>query len=41
MLEPPMPVKVYILPPVVSLAVLGLGMILHRRLRKGQGPEGK
>lgn len=41
MLEPPMPVKVYILPPVVSLAVLGLGMILHRRLRKGQGPKEK
>ncbi len=34
MLEPPTPLKVYILPPVVSFAVFGLGMVLHRRLKR-------
>jgi DMSO reductase family type II enzyme heme b subunit len=36
MLEPPTPVKVYILPPFVTLAVLGMGIGLHRRLRKNK-----
>lgn len=33
MLDPPTPLKVYVLPPVVALVVLGLGMLLHKRLR--------
>jgi DMSO reductase family type II enzyme heme b subunit len=34
MLEPTAPLKVYILPPVVSLVVLGTGVILHNKLRR-------
>ena len=32
-LEPPTPMKVYILPPAVFLVSLGIGMFLHRKLR--------
>ncbi|MBI4687770.1 MAG: c-type cytochrome [Nitrospirae bacterium] len=35
MLEPETPMKVYILPPVVSLIVLGVGIGLHKKLKKG------
>jgi DMSO reductase family type II enzyme heme b subunit len=34
MLEPPTPVKVYILPPIVCLIFLGIGLLVHRQLRK-------
>jgi len=34
MLEPPTPATVYILPPVVFLIFLGIGLLLHRQLRK-------
>ncbi len=34
MLEPPMPLKVYIVPPVVSFIVFGVGMGLHKRLKR-------
>jgi DMSO reductase family type II enzyme heme b subunit len=34
MLEPPTPINVFILPPVVSLAVLGIGISLRRKLLK-------
>ncbi len=39
MLEPPTPAKVYLLPPVVFLAVLGLGVLLSRSVqnKKGRG----
>jgi DMSO reductase family type II enzyme heme b subunit len=33
MLEPPTPLTVFVLPPIVSLAVLGIGISLHRKLR--------
>ncbi len=33
-LEPPMPATVYILPPAAFLLVLGIGLILHRNVRK-------
>ncbi len=32
-LEPPTPMKVYVLPPAVFLISLGIGMYLHRKLR--------
>ena len=34
MLKPPTPLEVYILPPLVSFATLGLGILLHRKLTK-------
>lgn len=34
MLRPPTPLTVYVLPPFVSFAVLGLGITLHRKLNK-------
>jgi len=33
-LEPPVPVKVYIIPPIVFIAALGIGLILHKRLKR-------
>ncbi len=33
MLEPGTPVKVYVMPPVVAIAVFGIGFGLHRKLR--------
>ncbi len=35
MLEPPTPVKVYVMPPLVSFLVFGIGLFLHRKLKKG------
>ncbi len=32
-LEPPTPMKVYVLPPAVFLVSLGIGFLLHRKLR--------
>ncbi len=33
-LEPPTPVKVYVLPPVAFLVFLGIGIVLHKTVRK-------
>lgn len=40
-LEPPTPVTVYILPPVVFLAFLGIGRILHKKVKKKGRYDGR
>lgn len=37
-LEPPMPAKVYVLPPIAFIAVLCIGFILHKNVRKKEMP---
>ncbi len=40
MLDPPTPMKVYVMPPVVALAFIGTGISIRKKLKKQSGNEG-